>query len=265
MRVAIVQLNPRFGDSVGNTRKAIELMHRHQADLYVLPELFHSGYAFACRDEVWALSEAIPEGPVSSQLAAAARKLEAIIIAGIAERSGDVIFNSAALFDPTGWIGTYRKIHLFDREKEWFSPGDRPFQIWSAGGIRVGAMICFDWIFPEAARSLALQGAQILCHPANLVLPYCQQAMITRCLENGVFALTANRTGGENRGGQNLSFTGKSQITGPRGEILFRAPATAVGVYSVDIDPQDALKKQIAPHNRLLEDRRPDLYTLSVP
>ncbi len=89
--------------------------------------------------------------------------------------------------------------------------------------------------------------------------------MVTRCLENGIFALTANRTGSETRGGQKLVFTGASQITAPRGQVRLRAPAKATAVYSVDIDPQEALQKQIAPLNQLLQDRRPDLYTLTSP
>ena len=262
MIAAVVQRKPKFSDSVGNTQSVIARMRRQPADLYVLPELFHSGYLFSSRRQVESLAEPVPTGPTSLALATAARELGAIIVAGIAERDGESCYNSAALFAPQGWVGTYRKIHLFDREKEWFSPGDRPFQIWTVGTLRLGLMICFDWIFPEAMRSLALQGAQIVCHPANLVLPYCQQAMITRCLENRVYALTANRIGRESDGAFTLDFTGKSQITGPDGDILLRAPSASTGVYTVAIDPQKADNKQMTTLNQLFDDRRPELYTL---
>jgi predicted amidohydrolase len=83
--------------------------------------------------------------------------------------------------------------------------------------VKVGMMICFDWIFPESARTLALKGAQIIAHPSNLVLSYCQQAMFTRAVENRVFTITANRTGTEINGDKELYFTGKSVIVDTKG------------------------------------------------
>jgi len=100
-------------------------------------------------------------------------------------------------------------------------------------------MICFDWIFPEAMRTLALMGAQIVLHPANLVLPYCQDAMVTRCIENRVFEITANRIGVE----RGLKFTGASQITAPGGIVLHRATKTKEEALAVDIDPDWLCRK----------------------
>jgi predicted amidohydrolase len=123
-------------------------------------------------------------------------------------------------------------------------------------------MICFDWIFPETARSLALAGADIICHPANLVLSYCQDAMITRCVENRVFAVTANRTGSESRAGATLRFTGLSEIVAPDGGVLARAGVEAEEVIVREIDPFEARDKAVTPQNDVLGDRRPDLYRL---
>ena len=81
-------------------------------------------------------------------------------------------------------------------------------------------MICFDWIFPETARLLALAGADVIAHPSNLVLDWCQTAMVTRCLENNIFSVTANRYGTEKRTGTSLTFTGGSRICAPRGQVL---------------------------------------------
>ncbi len=130
----------------------------------------------------------------------------------------------------------------------------------SAG--RIGMMICFDWIFPETARCLALGGAQILAHSANLVLPYCQDAMPTRCIENRVFAVTSNRVGSEPCGDGELTFTGASQITGHRGEKLMRASKTEEEVIVAEIDPALADDKQVTPTNHVVFDRRPGLYGL---
>jgi predicted amidohydrolase len=187
------------------------------------------------------------------------------VVAGFAERSGDQVYNAALLANGDGVRGCYRKVHLFNREKVWFSPGDGSFPVFRVGEANVGLMICFDWIFPEAARSLALRGAEIIAHPANLVLPYCQEAMKTRCLENRVFAITANRIGTERRGEDDLTFTGASQITSPRAEILSSAPIDCTHVDVVEIDPMEARDKKVNPFNHVLDDRRPAFYDLDGP
>jgi predicted amidohydrolase len=121
-------------------------------------------------------------------------------------------------------------------------------------------MICFDWIFPEAARTLSLAGAQIIAHPANLVLPYCQNAMITRSIENRVFTITANRIGKEKLGIEKLRFTGQSQMTAPDGKILFRGPENKATFHVMSIDPKQALDKSISKRNDLFKDRRIEFY-----
>lgn len=123
----------------------------------------------------------------------------AYIIYGFAELS-DKIYNSAALIAPDGLVGIYRKVHLFDRENLLFAPGNLGFPVFKLPMGNVGIMICFDWMYPESARSLALKGAQIIAHPANLVLQHCPDAIVTRCLENRVFIATADRVGNEERG-----------------------------------------------------------------
>ncbi|MDY0152498.1 MAG: nitrilase-related carbon-nitrogen hydrolase, partial [Candidatus Cloacimonas sp.] len=172
-------------------------------------------------------------------------------------------YNSCALINPDGSYFVYRKIHLFNREKLFFQPGDAPFEVCNAkNGIKIGMMICFDWQFPEATRSLALQGAQIICHPSNLVLPWCQQAMKVRSLENRVFSITANRIGTEVNGDLAETFTGCSQILSIKGDVLASLEIADEGIATVEIDPQHALNKSISERNDAFNDRRPDLYTL---
>ena len=128
-------------------------------------------------------------------------------------------------------------------------------------GVKVGVMICFDWRFPETARSLALKGAEIIAHPSNLVLPHCPQAMITRCLENRIFAITADRVGEEERiPGEKLNFIGQSQVVDPDGNILVRASETEEEVHIVDIDLKKARDKYLNSQNEIFKDRRTDLY-----
>ena len=123
-------------------------------------------------------------------------------------------------------------------------------------------MVCYDWAFPEVARSLALQGADILCHPSNLVLPWGQQAMQVRCLENGVYAVTANRFGTDARPRGEVTFTGGSQIVGPRGEVMQQATKGQEALYITELDLAKARDKRIAPLNHLIDDRRPEFYAL---
>ena len=123
-------------------------------------------------------------------------------------------------------------------------------------------MVCFDWVFPEVARVLALQGADIICHPSNLVLGYCQQTMLTRCLENKVYAITANRFGFDRRPHGNLRFTGRSQIVAPGGTLLHRAASQRNDLFVMDIDPALARDKSITARNEVLQDRRPEFYRI---
>lgn len=123
-------------------------------------------------------------------------------------------------------------------------------------------MVCFDWALPEASRTLALAGAQIICQPANLVLDKCQRAMFARSVENGVFTVTANRSGSDIRPFGKLSFTGLSQIMAPNGERLVQASEDADEIVLADIDPAVADCKMITSTNHLLADRRPAYYRI---
>ncbi|MBN1999011.1 acyltransferase [candidate division KSB1 bacterium] len=262
MKIAFVQMNCVFGAVDRNLFQASQLMDSKEADLYVLPELFNTGYQFTRKDELNSLAETIPSGLTCQMLLKIAARKDVYIVAGLAENADGKFYNSSVLIGPRGYISTYRKIHLFDDEKLWFLPGDMPFRAVQIGDLKLGLLICFDWIFPEAMRSLALDGANIICHSANLVLPYCQDAMVTRCLENFIFAVTANRIGAENRGNKSLQFTGKSQITAPDGTILVRGSSSAQEVGVAEIDPLLAWDKNITGRNHLFNDRRPELYKL---
>lgn len=263
MRVGFIQFDPTFGDvAVNLSTMEAALEGAGRADLMVLPELATSGYNFTSVEEAAALSEPIP-GPSTERLAGVAKRLNTFLVVGLAEAADGVRYNSAALIGPDGWMGTYRKLHLYDREKLYFAPGNMGlpvFRLPLPGEPMIGMMICFDWRFPEAARGLALAGADILAHPSNLVLTFCQAAMITRCLENRVFAITANRTGVEDRGDHRIGFTGGSQIVDPSGTILAAADAANAGSAVVTIDLAESRRKGINSRNDLFGDRRVGEY-----
>ena len=260
MKIGAIQFEPLFGEVDKNLELAESLIKKSDAELLVLPELFNTGYVFTSRQEAISHSEAIPHGRTTQMLCDVAKEKGIIIIGGLVEKSGDRIFNSSVLVSPDGYIGRYRKVHLFFEETLWFDPGDEGFSVYDAGVCKVGIMICFDWFFPESMRALTLLGADIISHPSNLVMPFCQDAMKTRCLENHVFAITANRIGTESRGGKSLHFTGGSQITGPDGRILFRAGEDSEEVGTAQIDVKRARDKKVNEYNDLFKDRRTDFY-----
>jgi len=261
IRIAAVQTAPQFGRREENLEAVAKAIRGARADLFVLPELFNTGYLFADRDELACMAEPYPNGPTCQQLATLSRERRAVIAGGFAERTRDGrIYNSGAVFDRGEGLLCYRKIHLFDTERRLFDAGDRPPTAVATSIGPIGAMVCFDWFFPETMRCLALEGASIVVHMANLVLPYCQDAMKTRCLENRVFAVTANRIGTEARGTEQIRFTGRSQITGVRGEVLARAEPESAEVILAEIDPHEAEEKSVTARNDVFADRRPGLY-----
>jgi predicted amidohydrolase len=262
MKVGYIQTDPVFGEKDTNFQQIMQLVEENyfKADLLVLPELFATGYTFTSRLEVHEHGE-MPGEETTKFLSKLSRETGAVVAAGFIEVECEQAYNAAMLVDGDRVVGIYRKIHLFNKEKKWFTPGNKPFAVHAARGAKVGVMICFDWMFPEATRSLALLGADVIAHPSNLVMPYCQKAMVTRCLENRVFAVTANRIGIESRGDDKFTFTGGSQITAFNGDVLSSAPVDRVHVSTIDIDFHAARNKKINEYNDVMSDRRPGLYT----
>ncbi|WP_457558196.1 nitrilase-related carbon-nitrogen hydrolase [Candidatus Harpocratesius sp.] len=261
MKIGYIQFNPVFGEKEENFHQIEKITKGINADLLVLPELFGTGYAFRSKIEAEQMSEE-PGEETTTFLQDLSSSTGAILVGGFIEKKGDNIFNAALVVNEKQLIGIYEKVHLFYKEKLWFEPGIKGFQVWKFQNWNLGVMICFDWIFPESCRSLSLQGADIIAHPANLVLPYCQRAMITRSLENRVFTITANRFGEEHRGEDNFSFSGSSQITDPSGNVLTSAEKSENKVDIVDIDPSEAKNKEMNEYNDLFKDRRKQYYHL---
>ena len=262
MRIGFYQFAPKFGEVGTNLKHIAAALGNVEADVIVLPELATSGYLFLNQEEVQALAEPVP-GPTTEFLRQLARKRGCHFVMGVAERAGDDIYNSAVLVGPDGVVGTYSKAHLFYEEKYFFRAGNLGFPLFEIAGVKVGLLVCFDHAYPEAARTLALGGAQIICHPSNLVLPgIAQLTTRVRSLENRVFWVLGNRCGTEERGGKTLSFTGRSQIVAPNGTLLVEAPAEGESLSIVEIDPSEASDKHITPLNDLFADRRPEVYQL---
>jgi predicted amidohydrolase len=252
MRVGFVQFAPRLG-AVDRNLSTIERLAR-RADLLVFPELATSGYVFRSKAEAEAAAVyALP------RLQALADRIVTGLVVGFPERVGRILFNSAALVTPGARPQIYRKNHLFLNEKDFFKPGDRGLPVFRFRGARIGVLICFDWAFPEACRTLALRGADIVCVPSNLVLKgYAVRGVVVHAMVNRVFMVLCNRTGLE----RGVGFYGQSMIVAPGGKILTKADPRNESVKIVTIDPRKARDKRITPRNDLFKDRRPEIYSL---
>ncbi len=259
MKVGILQFRPVLGDKSKNLKTIGRFLRRRKFDLAVLPELCSSGYNFSSKEEAFDIADK-KGGETFSFIEELAVKTGGAIVWGFPELSRGKLFNSAALTTPEGDHHIYRKTHLFYREKFIFEPGNSGFKVFKWRGVRIGLMICFDWIFPEAARSLAIKKAQIICHPSNLVMEYCQDAHVTRSLENGVFIAMANRSGLEKNRFADLSFSGRSQVTDNRGGRILSYTASEERFGVVKIKPELADIKDVNEFNNLFGDRRVDLY-----
>ena len=265
MKVGYFQSHPEFGEVKKNLDQFAARLGSVECELLVLPELAFAGYQFVSQEEVFDLSEPVPDGPTTQTCLDLARQHRMHLVVGLPEREGDLCYNSAIVVGPSGYVGCYRKTHLFFEETLFFTPGNSGLQVWDIGQARIGVMICFDWYYPEVARTLAFNGADILCHPSNLVLPHCPDAMVTRSLENRVFTVMANRIGQEARGGKPpLTYIGKSEVVSPQGRILSRAPVELEELKVVDIDVKEARDKSINPYNDIFNDRRPQMYMVDV-
>lgn len=268
IRAGFVQMKPLFGRKERNVEKLEKLLKRagrKEVELAVAPELFNTGYVFRKKSEVARLAEKIPDGETTRALERISGESGAFIVAGLCEAAtdddddddGNKHYNSAVLVSPKkGFVSLYRKAHLFNEEKLWFSPGNTEFGVHDIGKAKIGMMICFDWLFPEVARVLALKGADVICQPANLVLPYCQRAVLCTAVQNRAFIITANRTGTE----RGVKFTGGSQIAGPKMQVLARGGAQGEEVGFADLDLRRARDKMVTKYNDAFSDRRPELY-----
>jgi predicted amidohydrolase len=263
-------MEPRVGHKAANVAKSLELIAaaaRNGARLVVLPELANSGYVFESREEAFALAEPVPGGPTTEAWLKAAREFGLTIVAGIAEREGTKLYNSAAIIGPEGYIGTFRKVHLWNEENLFFEPGNLGFPVFATPVGRIGAMICYDGWFPEGHRLLALQGADLICIPTNWVPipgqdPKREAMANVLCMaaahSNSVFIAAADRVGTE----RGQPFLGESLIVSYTGwPVAGPASRTEEEIIYAEVNLSDARRKRNwNEYNQVLRDRRKDVY-----
>lgn len=269
VKVAVCQMALEFGQKEANVRKTVEWITKaadNGAGLIVLPELCNTGYAFNTREQAFTLAEPIPEGPTTQAWAKVAQEKGVYVAAGITEREGGSLYNASVLVGPEGYIGKFRKLHLYNEEKLFFEPGDLGIPVFKTPIGRIAMIICFDMWFPEDWRIAAISGADIVCVPTNWVkepsLPDDTQtfghyvAMVaSNC--NGIFVAAADRVGTE----RGIIFPGRSLITNPTGmPSVGPGSTTEEEILYADCNLTDARKLRWNDYNTLLHDRRVDFY-----
>lgn len=205
-------------------------------DLVVLPELTNVAYGFRDREELRARAEEIPNGRSTDMLKAGSKSIGCAIVAGLAERDGDSLFDSAVVVDSGEFVGKYRKRHLYDRERSFFSAGKEHPVIYDLGSFRLGVQICLDLGFIQEVTELSKGGAQVIAHPANLSFASPGTPKTISARENASYILTANRVGRERVFGEDKTFTGQSMILAPDMRILALASRDQEQVLQENVD-----------------------------
>ncbi|NYI99629.1 putative amidohydrolase [Nocardioides thalensis] len=273
-RVAVVQMDAQVGvanrkENESRVLRKIEEAAEQGADVVVLPELVTTGYSFGTRAAAFAHAEPVPDGPTVHAWSELAASLGLHIVGGLAERDGARLFDTAVLVGPDGYIGRYRKTHLWNAEKLWFTPGDLGYPVFDTVLGRIGLLICWDIWFPEVPRLLAAQGADLICSINNWVWTppplfdgagRCMASYLTMTAAhvNNVFIAASDRIGSEG----DAKFLGCSLIAGtngwPVGEV---ADATSETMIVADLDLMESRSAPIWNNlNDLVRDRRTDLY-----
>jgi len=263
VNAALAQISCKVGDKNYNLRKIeryIKRAKKKHAELIVFPELALTGYT--CRDLVYELAESIP-GPSVHQLEAIAKKENMHIVLGMLERSGKaqaVLYNTAVLISPEGFIGRYQKMHLpthsVFEEKRYFRGGyQTPVFDTSIG--KLGLIICYDVFFPEITRLLRLKGAQlVICISASPSVRrgFFEVLTTARALENTAFLAYVNLVGIED----GLQFWGGSRMIAPSGRIIAQAKYDEEDMIVMEIDYSDMDRGGV--FVPMLRDLRPELF-----
>lgn len=275
--IAVVQMS-MTADTDSNVERAIDAVRegaRRGATLVLLPELFENLYwCQVQREQFFGQAHPVDGHPFLPKFQAVARELGLVLPVSFFERSGQAHYNSLAMIDRSGDIlGVYRKSHIPDgpgyQEKYYFNPGDTGFKAFNTSAGTIGAAICWDQWYPETARAMALQGAEVLLYPTAIgsepeeagaidTSLLWRRAMIGHAVSNSCYLAAANRVGTERIDGHEQTYYGTSFIADYQGEIVAEAGRTGEAVITATLD-LDAAQRFRAGMG-FFRDRRPELY-----
>jgi N-carbamoylputrescine amidase len=277
MKLAVIQMS--MTDQLdANLEKALRMVRdaaARGANLVLLPELFENLYwCQVQREEYFGLANPLENHPFLPRFQDLARELKVVLPISFFERAGQAYFNSLAMIDSSGeMLGVYRKSHIPDgpgyTEKYYFNPGDTGFRAFSTHTGTIGAGICWDQWYPESARAMALQGAEVLLYPTAIgsepdeaggvdTKAMWQRAMIGHAVSNCMYLGAANRVGTESVEGFTQTYYGSSFIADYTGEKIAEASTTEETVLMADIDLEKA--RIFRASMGFFRDRRPELY-----
>ena len=265
--VAGVQMDCKLADPAANLNAMearIALAADRGAKLVVFPECIHAGYGYESRADTLHAAEPLP-GPATDAIARVCAKFGVWVVFGLFESARDKLFNACALVGPSGYIASYRKMHLPCLGADRFTdPGDRPFAVHDLGGLKLGMNICFDGSFPESSRILTLLGADLVVLPTNWATNARTMASLVsaaRAWENHIYYLAVNRTGTES----GFTYIGKSSAADYLGQVIHWAPENEEHIFTFEVDPLAARQKRVVTCAGTYEIdrvnwRRPELY-----
>jgi len=263
VRVSAIQMDCKLGDVDSNLEKAEKLINeavKDGAKLIVLPELFSTGYRLD--EQYFDYAEKIPDGRTVKRIETIAKEKNVYIVGAIVEKSEvpGLIHDTAFVCGPSGFIGKYRKTHLWDKEKLYFTPGRDLNNVFDIGFCKIGIMICYEAGFPELARRAALNGAEVLVVVAAFGKPrlYAWDLMTkSRALENGCYLIASDRIGKE----KDSEFCGHSRIVSPKGDVIKDAELDErILSEEIDLDEVYAQRRRIP----YLRDYKKELYQNSM-
>ncbi|MDR1978315.1 MAG: hypothetical protein LBQ42_06245 [Synergistaceae bacterium] len=262
-RAAVVQFNPVLNERDKNIEAlaaAFEEAMQNGAKLVVAPEMSTTGYHYDNRKAITPFVDTIP-GKATEVFSKITEKYGAYVVFGMPEvdKKTGLYYNSSALVGPGGYVGSYRKIHLWETEEHWASYGDLGVPVYDTSLGRIAINICMDSAYFETARLASLAGANILVFPTNST-SQAIAALPARAVQNGLYIISANRSNTE----RDFHMIGGSAIWSPDGDCLVTTPLVMnreqakneTTIAYADIDPARYDNKS----KKLLKDRRPELY-----
>lgn len=244
MKAGYYQFTPEWKNPRGTLQKIKQRLKSEKFDLLVLPELFTTGYLLT-EKEMWKFAENLNESRTVEELAKIAEVAGGFICGSIIEKDeDDYLYNTAVLVGPEGLEGSYRKHHLPDFEKQYFSTSWDDPKLFDIGDSKAGVLICFDIWFPELTRIMTRKGLQVLCHPAAFSGPDTPDVVRVRAIENRVFIISANMIGEESFEDKTYSYRGASRIVSPDGQIIAVSDKEEALVFA-EISPGDSNHKKL--------------------
>ncbi|MEX2298035.1 MAG: N-carbamoylputrescine amidase [Dongiaceae bacterium] len=266
--------NPDRERNIATAERLVREAAGQGAQIVMLPELFETPYfAKDQRQEFFALARPIDRNPMLARMSELAQELQIVLPVPFFERANNAYFNAVMVMNADGEpLGSYRKSHIPDgygyEEKFYFNPGDTGFRVWDTAYLQLGIGICWDQWFPECARAMALQGADLLIYPTAIgstigeVQPSSrrrwQRAMQGHAVSNCMPVAAANRIGTEKGHSGEITFYGASFIAGPDGEIIAEA-GDKEAIVTAQFDFEEIRLERAA--WGFFRDRRPELYT----